>query len=166
MQKCLSGTVFSSQTSSSNGAVGKSSSSSLVVSWKESSMCYCTGEDLVLFHGVGCYICWRPFIIAKHQTVAYRAVPSVLLRWVCLMWIYCGKWCSRIERQVFTWYRHGVLCRGVGIFKLSLLFSYPLPPSLSSHSKASFNVVIKQLNNISSGWFHSCCAEWLQKKAV
>ena len=50
------------------------------------------------------------------------------------------------------------------MFKLSLPLSYPSSSSESSHSKASFKVVMKWPNNISLDKFHNCCEESLQKK--
>ena len=45
---------------------------------------------------------------------------------------------------VETWYSHGALCRGVGIFTLSIPLSYPSSSCAYSHSNTLFKVVTKQ----------------------
>ena len=67
---------------------------------------------------------------------------------------------------VETWYSHGAQCRGWEIIKLLFPLSYPISFKVSSHSKASFKVVTKGLNNISTNMYLRCCAESLQKKVV
>ena len=67
---------------------------------------------------------------------------------------------------VEMWYIHGVLLRGVDIFKLSLPLLYPLSSCVNTCSKTSFKVIMRWPNIISLSWFHSCCTELLQKKAV
>ena len=65
-----------------------------------------------------------------------------------------------------TWNGHGACSRGVGTLKLSLPLSYPISSKVSSHSEASFKVVTKCPNNISTAMYHRYWAESLQMKAV
>ena len=181
MHKCLSGTGSSIQMSSSNGAVGSvqcsSSSSSSSSSSTSSSSRWHSGRNHWWGQTIHCSTSEECSVLSWSGLVSGDKLSSSLndkwqhieLRLLC-WWgecVQCVSGVAGLKDKVSpynAWYRHGVLCRGVGIFKLSLPLSQPSSSRASSHSKASFRVVIKWPNNTSSDILLNCWAELLQKK--
>ena len=190
--KVPAGTGFSSQMSSSSGAVGKSSSSSAVASWKGSSehgvavswvsmWCWRHGEDSTPpCSGVSSGILWC------HNLGSCVLTGLSSLELVNTKWWHAGLWllnllerCSRCcsavvsgvvgSKDIFSlvemWYIHGAFLRGMGILKILFPLSYP-SSCASSCLKASFKVVTKWPNNISSDMFLKCCANYGRKSCV
>ena len=159
MHKCLSGTGSSIQTVSFSEAVGKccsaSSLSSSAILGRQQATVSSSGE-------------WSSILGSSEDSLS----SSYVKQWHTVL-REAGDGCALgVAGQkdkfscVETWYSHGAWHRGVGIFKLLLPLSYLISSKVSSHSKASFKVVTKWPNNISSDIYVRCCAESMQKKAV
>ena len=126
MQKCLSGTGSSIQMLSSKGAVGKSSSSSsssLVTSWKESlvrqwAICCSTGEDCSILSWS--WLLFNEEFSSSLNVKWWHTELRLLCWWGKYVWCVSGVAGLKDKFSlVEMWYRHSVLCKGVGIFKLS-----------------------------------------------
>ena len=159
MHKCLSGTGSSIHTFSYSRTVGKcssassSSSSAILGKWQANNSS--SGK-------------WSSILGSREHSS-----PSSYVRQKCtVLWAPGdGHALGVVDLKdkfscVQAWYSCSAGHRGVGIFKLSLPFSYPTSSKVISHSKASFKVVTKWPNNISSDMYLRCYAESLQNKAV
>ena len=133
MHKCLSGTGYSIQTSSSSETVGKCSSASSLSSailgrWQanmsssgEWSSILGLSED----SWFSLYVRWWHTVLREPGDGHTLGVAGPKDKFSC----------------VETWNGHGVMHKGVGIFEFSLPLSYPSSSCANSHSNASFKVV-------------------------